>query len=158
MEEFMAANIGDKLNLVGFFFTICGIFASLVGAILMFVGSGITGDSVWDSIRKARGEAEQASLVVPEQWTEFVEFDLSSRVPPGGIASEVMLAYKMHSPDTRIPLLMTVASSNTIGVLAHGSGGQGELNLAIDNPLVYVSVAHPSIKWDLVVSGYRFNR
>jgi hypothetical protein len=156
MEELMAASIGDRLNLLGFFFTIIGIFASLAGVILMFVGSGITGDSVWSSMRKIRSVAEQASVVVPDKWTDLVAFDISHMVPP--TATEVRLAYGMRVTDTRIPLKMTVASSPTVGVVVHGSGGQGQLSLIIEKPTVYVSVAHPDIKWDLIVSGYRFDR
>ncbi|MCX2546124.1 hypothetical protein [Pseudomonas sp. COW5] len=156
MEELMAASIGDRLNLIGFFFTFTGILASLLGAILMYVGSGITGDSVWNSIRKTQKVAEQASVVTPDKWTDLVAFDISNMVPP--TATEVKLTYGMQVADTRIPLKMTVSSSSTVGVVVHGSGGQGQLSLIIEKPTVYVSVAHPDIKWNLVVSGYHFDR
>ncbi|MFM9380360.1 hypothetical protein [Pseudomonas sp. UV AK001] len=81
MEELMAASIGDRLDLLGFFFTIVGIFASLAGVILMFVGSGITGDSVWSSIGKIQNVAEQSSVVAPGKWTDLVAFDISHMVP-----------------------------------------------------------------------------
>lgn len=156
MEEIMAAGIGDKLNLLGFFFTLLGMLAAFVGAILMFVGSSISGDSVWQTLKKIQGVAEQASVVAPEQWTPVVEVDLSDFVPV--TANSVDLAFKMSSTDTRIPLQMTVSTEKGGGLVGRGSGGQGVISMMIDGKLLYVSLSHPEINWSLTVAGYSFER
>lgn len=156
MEEIMAAGIGDKLNLVGFFLTLVGILASFFGAVLMYAGSSISGDSVWQTLKKIQGVAEQASIVASEQWTPVVEVDVSSFVPP--TAHFVDLAFKMHSADTRIPLQMMVSTKTSGGLVGRASGELGTISMMIDGKLLYVSVSHPDITWSLAVSGYGLER
>lgn len=154
MEEIMAAGIGDKLNLVGFFFTLVGLLAAFVGAVLMFLGSSITGDSIWQSLRKIQGVAEQASVVAPAQWTPAVKVDLSAFVPPTAIQAQ--LAYTMHASDTRIPLAITLSTAEFGGLLGHGAGAQGIISMMLDGePHLYVSLSHPDVTWSLAVAGWK---
>lgn len=154
MEEIMAAGIGDKLNLVGFFFTLVGLLAAFVGAVLMFLGSSISGDSIWHSLRKIQGLAEQASIVAPEQWIPAVKVELSDFVPPN--ATHAHLAYKMHASDTRIPLSMTLSTAEYGGVMAHVSGWQGTFSIMlVRGSQLYVSLSHPDITWSLAVAGWK---
>ena len=149
----MTAGIGDKLNLIGFFFTVVGGLAALVGAILMYLGSSLAGESIWQNLKKIQGVAEKASVVIEDNWTQKVSLDLASAVPPN--AKTVHFSYQMRSADTRIPLKMTV-STNIDFIMGHVSGEQGSFDLPLTDRVVHVSVAHPEIDWTLGVTSYTF--
>lgn len=149
----MASGIGDKLNLLGFFFTLVGLLAAFVGAILMFLGSSIAGESIWQNLKKIQGLAEQASIVAPEQWTSPHLVDLSNEMPPTAIS--IHLAYKMASSDTRIPVYMTLSTRSDGGIIGYASGGQGNVTMMVgDYRQLYVSLSHPEIAWSLAVTGW----
>ncbi|WP_207815415.1 hypothetical protein [Pseudomonas sp. 50_B] len=153
MEGIVAAGIGDKLNLVGFFFTLVGLLAAFVGAILMFLGSSISGESVWQNLKKIQGVAEQASIVAPEQWTAPRLLDLSNEIPSTAIS--VHLAYKMSSSDTRTPVCMTLTTRCDGGVIGYANGGQGNLTMMLDDSRqLYIALSHPEIAWSLAVTGW----
>ncbi|WP_076567338.1 hypothetical protein [Pseudomonas sp. B10] len=153
MEAIVMSGIGDKLNLVGFFFTVVGCLAALVGAILMYLGSSLAGESIWENLKKIQAVAENSSVVAQENWTERVTYDLSQAVPPN--AKSVTFTYGMRSPDTRIPLKMTVFTSIHF-ITANVSGEQGSFELNLTDRIIHVSVAHPEINWDLGVTRYEF--
>lgn len=148
----MAASIGDKLNLIGFFFAVVGGFAAVLGTILMFLGSSLEGESIWQNLKKNQRIAEQASVVIDDHWTQKVPQDFSEAVPAN--AKFVQFSYQMRSSDTRTPLKMTVSTSIDF-VSARVSGNQGVFELPLIDRVVYVSVAHPAIDWTLVTTGYR---
>ncbi|WP_397453710.1 hypothetical protein AB3472_13635 [Pseudomonas lurida] len=149
----MAAGIGDKLNLVGFFFTLVGLLAAFVGAVLMYLGSSIAGESIWQNLKKVQSLAEQASIIAPEQWTMPQVVDISPLVPP--CVTHVHLAYKMSSLDTRVPLQMTLSTEIDGGLMGFASGGQGIVTMMLDESRqLYVSLSHPGVTWSLSVSGW----
>lgn len=148
----MAASIGDKLNLIGFFFAVVGGLAALLGTALMFLGSSLEGESIWQNLKKNQKIAEQASVVIDDHWTEKVPQDFSDAVPAN--AKIVQFCYQMRSPDTRTPLKMTVSTSIDV-ISARVSGAQGVFELRLIDRVVYVSVAHPTIDWTLVTTAYK---
>ncbi|NNA56349.1 hypothetical protein [Pseudomonas koreensis] len=150
----MTSGIGDKINLVGFFFFVVGSLAAFIGGILMFLGSSLAGESVWQNLKKIQGVAESASVVSADQWTPIVRFDLQGSIPMS--AKTVKFSYYMQSSDTRIPLKMTISPSESGLGKGLASGGQGVIEIKMINPELFVSVSHPTIQWSLVPTGYSF--
>lgn len=152
MEAFVISGIGDKLNLVGFFFTVVGGLAALVGTILMFLGSSLAGESIWENLKKIQAVAESSSVVMQDEWTDRVTLDISHAVPIS--AQTITFQYGMKCSDTRVPLKMTIFTNSNV-VTAYVSGEQGSFKLDLMDRVIHVSVAHPDINWDLAVMGYQ---
>lgn len=154
MEAIMAMGLGDKLNVVGFCFTLLGALMGLVGIVLMFVGSGLTGEGIWQNLKKVQHMAEQASVRHEAQWSIPMSFPLANLVP--STASHALLGYTMKAVDTRTPLDMRITSkADGSGIQTHASGSSGQLSIMLEGMVLYVSVSHPSIEWELYPKGYK---
>lgn len=148
----MAMGLGDKLNTVGFLLALFGGIATLAGGAFMYVGTGLTGESVWQNLKKVQRVAEQASVRHEAEWTPRQRIELGAYVPP--TASHINLAFFMQSKDVRTPLKMLLSTRDDGGVMGFASGEQGEVELMLDGSAVYVSVSHPSISWSLSPKGW----
>lgn len=141
MEAIMAMGLGDKLNVVGFWFTLLGALMGVVGTVLMFVGSGLAGEGIWQNLQKIQHMAEQASVPHETQWSVPKEFSVSDFVPP--TAAHILMGYTMHADDTRTPLDMRFSSeADGNGLQAFASGRSGQLSMMLSGSVIYVSVSH----------------
>jgi hypothetical protein len=92
----------------------------------------------------------------PPAWTDIVAVDTSNFAPP--IASHIQIQYKLWSDDDRVPLSIAIGTSDYRPALLEYSGLSGVADIMLTNGLMlYVSVAHPHIKWQLDCIGYTLN-
>lgn len=152
MEEVMAMGLGDKLNLIGLACAVAGGLVAIVGTILMYIGAGMAGESVFQTLRKTQLVAEQSTVKQEEQWTPTQRMVLDAFAPP--TATRISLAYRMHSADTRVPLMMRISTRDGEGLFAYASGEMGEVELMLDGGEAFVSVSHPSIQWTVSAMGW----
>ncbi|MBX9763018.1 MAG: hypothetical protein K2Y24_08320 [Pseudomonadaceae bacterium] len=153
MEAIMAMGLGDKLNVVGFGFTLLGALMGLVGIVLMFVGSSLTGEGIWQNLKKVQHMAEQASVTHEPQWSVPGGFSVSEFAPP--TATHIHMGYTMHADDTRTPLEMRFSSeADGSGLQTFASGRSGQVSMMLSGSVIYVSVSHPTIHWTVSAMGY----
>lgn len=153
MESIMAMGLGDKLNLIGLACAVTGGLVAIVGTILMYVGAGMTGESVFQSLRKTQLIAEQSTVKQREHWMPDHRVELDKFIPP--TATHISIAYRMHSADTRVPLMMRISTRDGgEGLLAYASGEMGNVELMLEGSEAFVSVSHPSIEWTISASGW----
>ncbi|MGG2397965.1 hypothetical protein ACJRW5_13610 [Pseudomonas sp. SH1-B] len=153
MEAIMAMGLGERLNVVGFWLSFVGGLAALSGGALMFVGSNLAGEGVWQTLLKVQGTAEQATVPHERQWSEPVGVSVESFAPP--TASQILVGYSMQASDTRTPLEMRIASeADGSGIQAFASGSSGQLSMMLVSRTIYISVSHSDIKWNVSVMGW----
>lgn len=152
MEAVMAMGLGDKLNLIGLACAIAGGLVAIVGTVLMYIGAGMAGESVFQTLRKTQLVAEQSTVKKGECWTPNQRVVLEQFIPP--TATHISLAYRMHCADTRVPLMMRLSTRDGEGLLAFASGEMGQVDLMLDGGEAFVSVSHPAVEWTLSVVGW----
>lgn len=154
MEAVMAMGLGDKLNLIGLACAITGGLVAIVGTVLMYIGAGMTGESVFQTLRKTQLTAEQSTVKQKEDWMPTHRVELNKFFPP--TATFISIAYRMHSADTRVPLMMRISTRHDgEGLLAYASGEMGKVELMLEGNEAFVSVSHPSIEWTVSAAGWK---
>jgi hypothetical protein len=115
-----------------------------------------------ESLRKELGRSEpsqpafsagHAPKRTPPNWTPYRKLDMSAFVPPNAVSSEIQ--YRLWSNDMSIPLMIRFATDDAGSCMRELSGLSGTFEERINPQIIYISLAHPSIEYDVSVRGYQ---
>jgi hypothetical protein len=157
MEVVLAMGLGDRLVVVAFW---CGLISAIFGLVALitgFVGSQLSGNGVWETIKATQHAAKQASVRVEPEWGPFLKV-VTNAVPPM-LPMTAVLSFKLSSTDTRIPLQLKVSPFADGNYNKNVSGEAGEVEVHLEeSQTLYISLGHPDVKYEIAVTGYVFGR
>ena len=127
------------------------------GFLILKVHVLITGDVV--TLRPNSRPGERAISVqrrrVAPIWTAYVELDLQASIPP--IVNNARIQFRLWSEDPDIPLMIRVAHDANGRFQQESSGPSGIIETMVgDSRRVYVSFSHPELRYEIGVSGFKY--
>lgn len=147
---------GETLQIISFVLLCIGTALGLVSGILGFWGNRISDRGYWETVRDLTTRVEAAGKRQRPEWTPFVRVDATAMIPPN--ASFARIQFKLWSDDNTLPLMIRVASQQDGGMTSEVAGPSGVVEQMIVEPQAfYVSVSHPKIRYQVGVSGYRWD-
>ena len=128
--------------------------------VILSVVFGLWGSSVTDKgyVRTLSQFSKEILLARKRKapvWTAFYKFH-TGLLPPFDKPYTAHLQFKLWSDDNTVPLLIRVASTQDGGYSNIVAGPAAVVQqLIVEKETFYVSLSHPSIKWEVGIQGYQ---
>jgi len=147
--------LGEKFQVISFWLAALGTVLVFISIIVGFVGSKLTDKGYWETIKEIKKDVKDASTRKKPDWTPFTKVE-SNGFPNIGKPMMVKLQFQLTSHDNTIPLMVKIASNDKGSYPNTVTGPAGIVEQLIVEPQTYyVSVSHPSIKWQVSVLGWK---
>jgi hypothetical protein len=89
-------------------------------------------------------------------WTPFEKVEAIAGISP--IASFALIQFRLWNEDITIPLMIRTAAYQDGEIMNEVAGPSGVINQMLAEPCTfYVSLSHPTIKYQISISGFKYS-